>query len=143
MFAGFSSPDLPIPTLKKLPAIVFLNTALSYTPGEHWCVACFAKDGSCDFFDPYGRSPTVYYLTPGLLDACMKEIRFNKTRVQGDLAKTCGHHGLFFAFKYSRGYSPDTIMNLYHKDQNNRGNDNMVFHFLQHICGSIIATIET
>lgn len=140
-FQGFSSPDLPLPKIRRLPAIFILNTAPSWSGGEHWCVACFAKDGTCDFFDPYARSPDDYGFTHQLLFSCKKEIRFNTIPVQGILAKTCGHHCLFFALKYARNKKPEFIMNMYDKN-NIRKNDNMVYEYLKRTCGSIIATIE-
>lgn len=140
MFHGFSTPDLPLPKLKKLPSIVILNTGLSTTDGEHWCVACFRKDRTCDFFDPYGYSPSFYGFTKQLLKSCQKFIRFNEKPVQGFLSKTCGHHSIFFALKYSRGYDPDEIMACYHP-VNRRFNDNMVYAYLIQKSDHVIASV--
>jgi hypothetical protein len=141
VFQGFSTPDLPMPKFTSLPALVVLNTGLFGTAGEHWCIACFAKDGSCDFFDPYARSPADYGFIPSLMKACDHEIRFNKKPVQGFLSKTCGHHCLYFALRYVRHDSPDCIMDGYHP-HNRRINDNMVFDYIHRTAGSIIVAIR-
>jgi hypothetical protein len=141
LFGGFSTPDIPIPKFSSLPSIVILNTALYGTAGEHWCTVCFSKNRSCDFFDPYARSPTEYGFTNTLLSACNYEIRFNEKPVQGFLSKTCGHHCLYFALKYARKDTPDSIMKSYHPF-NKRSNDNMVFDYISRTAGSIIASIR-
>lgn len=141
MFYGFSTPDLPIPKFKKLPALIILNTGLSNTDGEHWCVACFPKSKMCYFYDPYGRSPAFYGLDIPLLQACKRYIRYNEKEVQGMLSKTCGHHCLFFALKYGRGIKPNQIMRMYHP-VNNRRNDNMVYDYVRRMSSHIIAAIR-
>jgi hypothetical protein len=140
MFQGFGNPGIQLPDFNTLPAIVILNTDPIYLPGEHWCVACFKKDKSCDFFDPYGVAPTAYAFGPVILDACHKGIRYNEKMVQGLLSKTCGHHCLFFALKYARGKKPEDIMQLY-ACNNAVKNDNMVFEYIKKVRGSTIATI--
>lgn len=140
LFKGFGNPDTPLPNLHPLPSIIILNTAPISSPGEHWCVACFANDGSCNFFDPFGLSPLLYGFGTALLTACKIGIRFSKIPVQGILSKTCAHHCLFFALKYARGYTPDQIMHFY-SSNNSVSNDNMVFEYIRRKSGSILATI--
>lgn len=141
LFNGFCSPDLPLPPLKKVPAIIVLNTAPSWSSGEHWCIACFNHDKSCIFFDPYGKSPDFYKFTKNLMNICEKEIRFNTLPVQGYLSKTCGHHCLFFALHFARGIKPNEIMSFY-DEYNKRKNDNMVFDFIRTHSGNILSKIE-
>ena len=142
IFAGFCSPDLPLPVYEGRPALYILNTGLSTSPGEHWCVACFPKNSNvCYFFDPFGHSPNKYMFSASLLEMCNK-IVFNKKVVQGELAKTCGHHCLFFALKYARGHEPNTIMAMYKSSDSQRQNDNMVYEYIRHKYGGIIARIR-
>jgi hypothetical protein len=140
IFAGFSSPDLPLPVFSTRPALYVLNTGLSTSPGEHWCIACFTRDKVCYFFDPYGESPKKYILDPVLLSVS-ETLVYNTKCVQGNLAKTCGHHCIFFALQYARGYTPDEIMSLY-KNNATRYNDNMVYEYIRHKYGNIIARIR-
>lgn len=142
MFAGFGSPDhLSMSRKKKRPAIVILNTAPSTSPGEHWCVAVFENVNVCFFFDSYGCSPAIYNLLPVLRSVHGGRIIYNKWEIQGDLAKTCGHHCLFFALNYARGMKPNDIMRKY-KRRNKRYNDSMVYGFLKREYGNIIGSIE-
>lgn len=141
IFKGFCSPDLPFPKVRKGPAIFVLNTAPSWTRGEHWCIACLRSDKSCIFFDPYGKSPDAYQFTDRLLKICEKKIQYNILPVQGNLSKTCGHHCIFFALHFARKVEPETIMTFYDV-HNKRKNDNMVFDFIRLHAGNILAAIE-
>ena len=133
MFKGFSCPDLPLPSINALPAIIVLNSAPSWSAGEHWCLACFDKTNLCHFYDPFGKSPDLYGFTPQLMVKCNEAIRFNRKKVQNIASKTCGHHCMYFALHYARGYSPEEIMKTYHPTDT-RKNDNMVFEYLQQMC---------
>lgn len=139
IFAGISCVDLPLPEFRKSdPWLVVLNTAPSYTKGEHWCATYFDR-GTCEFFDPYGRSPDAYHFTPLLFTRC-ETIVYNKEKVQGDLSTTCGLHCLFFCLKRARGYTPDEIMSLY-EDGRLRKNDNMIYEYMKHKYGSAFADV--
>lgn len=140
MYSGISSVDLPLPELKKTgPSLMILNTAPSYTQGEHWCAVYFtSEDGTCEFFDPYGHSPDFYSFTSLLLTKC-KKIIYNQKRVQGNLSTTCGLHCLFFCLKRARGYSANQIMGLYRNDT--KKNDNMIYEYMKHKYGAVFANV--
>jgi hypothetical protein len=137
IFAGFGNPDMPIPCPNERPVVYILNTALSTDPGEHWCVICF-ENHCCYFFDSFAAPPDSYEFSD-FLNSC-NELKYNTQQVQGNLAKTCGHHCLYFSIKYGHGHSPDAIMKAY--SNNLSLNDKMVYNFIRDNYGEVIATIQ-
>ena len=134
-FQGFSSPDLPLPRIRRKPALFILNTDNSQGPGEHWCVAIIRNRNICEFFDSYGFPPAVYKFEKQLLDHS-KTILYNEFRIQGT-EPTCGHHCLFYALKRGRGLTSKHICEkMYTTDQ--KKNDRMVYNYIKQY-GDVIA----
>jgi hypothetical protein len=134
-FQGFSSPDLPLPKIKRKPALFVLNTDDSDGPGEHWCVALIRNRNNCEFFDSYGLPPSAYNFESELLKQC-KHVSYNEFRVQGT-SPTCGHHCLFYALKRARGLSSVKIYETFYSLDLER-NDRMVYNFIKKY-GDVIA----
>lgn len=138
MFLGLGNPDI-IPSIYRVPAILILNTAPLYTEGEHWCIVCFDKEQNCYFFDPYGREPAFYNFMP-ILSRVADNLAYNSKRVQGEQAKTCGHHCVYFGRSFAYGTQVDEIIKTY--SDNLRYNDNMVYNYVRHYYGDIISEIR-
>jgi hypothetical protein len=139
-YVGFASPDVTLPEITSIPSIAFLNTGRSNTNGEHWCVICIMQNHVCFFFDSFGKSPETYDLLHTVLREC-RHIEFNTKQVQNISQKTCGHHALYFALHFARGILPKDIMNEKYSNDINE-NDNMVYEYIRHNFGDIIARIE-
>lgn len=139
IFKGLGCPDLPLPIIDSFPALVILNTAPAVSPGEHWCVVCFQNIKQCYFFDPYGKHPKHYKLDWVIKTQC-EHLTWNSKVVQGNLAKTCGHHCIYFCRNYAYGSPPKLILKTY--SDNLRSNDNMVYDYIRHHYGDIIAAIR-
>jgi hypothetical protein len=138
-FGGFSSPDLPLPTPKKFPTIIVLNTDYAEGAGEHWCLFIRMKKNQNEFFDPYGQPPTLYNFNESLFQEIDKII-YNDTRVQGSLP-TCGHHCIFFGINRAMGYSTEHIVKkLYSSDLEK--NDHLVFQFIKKTYGDDFASFD-
>lgn len=139
-FKGFLTPDLSIPELKfKTPTLFVLNTDDHDGPGEHWCILIIHDRRRAEFFDSFGRSPTVYSFTKEILKHA-KNIIFNEYPVQCLTAATCGHHCIFWAVYRARGFEPREIMKFYSAKGCSR-NDKMVFKFVKKYFGSRAAKI--
>ena len=140
MFQDFSTPDLPLPTMPKKPAMFVLNTDSSKGPGIHWCLAIFHPNDVCEFFDSIGKPPDMYNFHISMLDKC-RDILFNEFPVQSPLSSTCGHHCIFFAYHRARGLSCKEIMAMYSRDSF-EWNDHMVHSFVHNNFGPGFAKIE-
>jgi hypothetical protein len=140
LFQDFSTPDLPLPSMPKKPAMFILNTDSSKGPGIHWCLAIFNEDDVCEFFDPLGKSPETYNFHISMFNKC-RNVLFNEYPVQSPLSSTCGHHCIFFAYHKARGLCLNDIMSKYSK-QSLQWNDYMVNSFVHNNFGSAFAKIE-
>jgi len=139
LFQDFSTPDLPLPSMPKKPAMFVLNTDSSNGPGIHWCLAIFYEDNICQFFDPLGEPPDAYNFHISMLNKCAN-VLFNEFPVQAPLSSTCGHHCIFFAYHIARGLSSKEIMSKYSK-QCLQWNDYMVNSFVHNNFCSAFAKI--
>jgi len=135
-YGGFSSPDLPLPRVKKYPTLFVLNTDVTTGPGEHWCLILLLSKKHNEFFDPYGNSPTLYNFDKSIFDS-VDDVIYNDTCVQG-LAPTCGHHCIFFGIHRAIGYPMEHIVKKLYS-QNLCKNDNMVFNFVKDTYGESFA----
>jgi hypothetical protein len=140
IWKGFLAPDLLLPKRKSItkPELYFVNTAPTSTGGEHWCVLIIRKE-YCEFFDSFGKSPEEYALIQGFVSHC-KKIKYNADRYQSFLAKTCGHHCIFFSMMRARGIPAKKIKRMYKKDDF-RFNDAMVFRFVLRNFGRKMARV--
>jgi hypothetical protein len=140
LFMGFGNPDTPLfpPPSEDKISVYILNT--DPNAGEHWCIGVFFPHPMrCFFFDSYGRSPEFYHLSSILLPYS-KKLDYNTKCVQGPVAKTCGHHCIYFTLLIGSGHSPEDIINSY--SSSTTKNDNMVHNFVTHYFGTIISKIE-
>lgn len=141
MWKGFLAPDLKLSekkSIKNPPHLYFVNTAPTYSGGEHWCVLIVRKK-YCEFFDSFGKSPDNYDVLKSIVPQC-KKIVYNGDRYQSYLAKTCGHHCIFFSILRARGISNKRIKKLYKKNDY-RYNDSMVYKFVLKRFGKYMARI--
>lgn len=138
-FHGFGNPDILQKKIRAAPSLYILNTAPSSSPGEHWCVVCFFRGRIAYFFDSYGKPPGHYDLTE-ILAPYADHVYHNSKCVQGETAKTCGHHCIYFSVLLSYGNTPDEIMATY-DNSSMRKNDNMVYKFVADRFGELLAKI--
>ena len=52
--------QLPKTIIRKLPAMLVINTHPSYMPGEHWLAIYITENKHGLFFDSFGHSPTLF-----------------------------------------------------------------------------------
>ena len=55
-FKGVYPLDL-IPSVKKMPSAIIINTHPSHKPGEHWVCVLIDKYGFGEYFDSFGLPP--------------------------------------------------------------------------------------
>ena len=142
IWKGFLAPDLILDrtaSLKTFPQLWFVNNAPTYTGGEHWCVLFIFQD-HCEFFDPFGRSPVQNGVQECFVNQC-KRIIFNGTQYQSIVAKTCGHHCIFFSVQRAQGKSLSSIKEMYSQTDLQR-NDDMVFNFIWGVFGKMFAEYD-
>lgn len=140
MWKGFLAPDIVLDGTPSppFPHLYIVNTAPSYTPGEHWCVV-FVFENSCEFFDTYGNTPAFFGLTKTIMKHC-KRVFSNSQRIQSFFSLVCGHHCIYYASMRARGCSVSEILSIFTKDY--RVNDDWVFNWVAQTYGREIAEIQ-
>ncbi len=76
-FKGVYPLDL-IPTIKKKPIAIIVNTHPSDKPREHWVSIIISKDGIGEYFDSFGLPPLHAEFVKYLDKNCEKGWRFIK-----------------------------------------------------------------
>jgi hypothetical protein len=139
MWKGFLAPDIILkghPT-PPFPQFYILNTAPSFSSGEHWCVV-FVFEDFCEFFDSYGNPPEFFGLDKTIMQHCNKVIS-NSRRIQSFFSLVCGHHCLYYALMRVRGFSLSEILSTYSNDCHL--NDDLVFDWVSRNFGKEVAEI--
>lgn len=140
LWRGFLAPDVilegsPSP---PFPQIYVVNTAPSFTPGEHWCVV-IVFDGFCEFFDSYGNTPEFFGLTKTIMQHC-EHVVSNSQRVQSFFSEVCGHYCIYYVSMRARGHPVSEIMSVFSKDC--RQNDDWIFNWVGKRFGREFAEIQ-
>ena len=141
IWKGFLAPDVQLFGIPQppFPHLYVVNNAPTFTGGEHWCVLIVFKH-FCEFFDPFGKSPFENGVLKSIFSHC-KKIKYNNVQYQSILAKTCGHHCIFFAMQRARGVSCKQIKQIYN-ETNLTQNDDMVFNFVVKHFGVFFVKIQ-
>ncbi len=93
--------------------------------GSHWVAFYVVGDGTCNFFDSYGRRPRNKHFIKFLHDY---DVTWNGRQVQDLFSTACGQHSLHFLFNRSRGLPFNDIIQLYSSDH--KENDSSVCAFV-------------
>jgi hypothetical protein len=102
-----------------------INLDASNKPGSHWTVV-----GNCEFFDPYGIGPLSHYILTHLKKRCKKKWWFNKTALQSNNSKVCGHYAIFYILLRCKGVTPDAIVKIL---TNSSWPDRLVYNFVKEL----------
>lgn len=134
-FLGVLACDqLPVRELRKLPAMVIINTHASYKPGEHWVSVYITTNRRGLFYDSFGNPPSYKgfptYIIRFLKTNCIGS-EYSSRQVQSDFSLTCGQHCVFFLLNIQRGLSYRDFMRYYSSDL--LSNDVMVCNFVKQI----------
>ena len=101
LFRGVYARD-QLPEEAAYPSCLVVNTHSSSGPGEHWLAVYYDKDGVCEFFDSYGRSPGAYRLHT-YLKKTSYGVTWSRTCYQPLDSNACGYYCfLYLLFKCHR-----------------------------------------
>ena len=104
----------------KRPLLAVINTHDRKSPGEHWTVIYLRNYNYGEYFDSYGKKPSIRVQT-FLNDNCLKWT-YNAQCLQSELSISCGYFCLVYCiFKCSgkrmkdmlKIFSTDTLHNEY------------------------------
>jgi hypothetical protein len=129
-FLGVFPSDL-IPPPRRCIEFMVCNLDGHLFQGSHWvCVYLEKGDGGYykgEYYDSFGRGPN--HRIKRYLDKYCKSWTQNNVSVQNFLAKTCGHHVIYYLTKRCRGLNMNEIVTfLKYKTCNP---DYYVFNFVQ------------
>ena len=97
------------------PSVLVINTDPADKPGQHWVAIYITRDGVGEYFDSYGKAPSVpqieYFLRKNA-----KYVIYNKRQIQGTFSTVCGQYVIFFLLHRCRGLSMDKIINFFSLD---------------------------
>lgn len=102
IFKGVFARD-ELPRDLTFPTCFIINTQKRSQEGAHWLAFFYNKNGFCNFFDSYGRSPTHFGLDQ-YLNETSKGWNWNRKRIQGN-SSYCGHYCLLFLYFSCRNQS--------------------------------------
>lgn len=123
IFLGVFPIDL-LPKIAKLPAALVVNLDPSNKPGSHWVSLYFDRDGTCEYFDSYGRKPKELQ---SYIIANSSTYVFNNLQVQRMLTSTCGQMCIYVLIWRARGVYFEDIINSMNSDEFITGFVNSLF----------------
>ena len=126
--------ELPSRQIRKLPAVLIVNTDPSTLPGAHWLAIYVTEDREGYFFDSFGNSPNFEGFPGNILSFLSKNCRkitYSVRQVQDISATTCGEHCIYFLSNIQKGYSYERVLNMY--SYNPVCNDLMVCAYVKRI----------
>ena len=115
--------DLPLFVDK--PRTFIVNTDPNNLPGKHWIVVFV--DDVCEHFNSSSRKPSKSFSNYMMVKG--PNYMFNTNRVQALGSNTCGLYCLFFAYFRCRGYSFQSVINMF--SDNLLLNELVVKHFYE------------
>ena len=97
-------PSDKLPTPKKLPFGLVVNTDPSTEEGTHWLAVWVDSEGRGEYFDSYGREPLE--VIKNYLDKHSRSWQCAlTTALQGHLTAVCGQYCVYFLYMKCRGYA--------------------------------------
>ncbi len=123
----YAADRLPSGRRQNRPCAYVVNTDTSDGPGEHWICLFFSKIEPPEYFDSYGRIPSV------AIEAFLGETTVylrNNCVIQSPLSTACGQHVIHYILNRCRGYSMKNIIGRY-CGYNLWKNDMMVNSFVE------------
>lgn len=98
--------------------------------GSHWIAIYIDSRGRGEFFDSYGRHPTLCspYFTK-FLNANADVWTYNRKSLQSSWSTVCGQYCLYYLIRRARGDSMSSILSEF--NSRTRGqNDQRVYHYI-------------
>ena len=126
--------ELPLTTIRRLPAALIVNTDPSTQQGRHWLAIYVTSDRVGYFFDSFGNTPMYREFPENIfcfLSKNCKRIIYSGSQVQHIQSTTCGEHCIFFLCNIQKGLSFQKVLNMY--TDNLKCNDIMVCNFVKGI----------
>ena len=126
IFIGvFPSDRLP-KSIKRFPSALIANVDPHNKPGSHWVAMYFDEKGHANFFDSFGRHPSMCSLDfKTFLDKHACYWSFNTRSLQSHWSAVCGQYCLYFLLFLIRGNSMSSIVSRF--TLNRRQNDRKVY----------------
>ena len=131
-FGGVYARDNLPQVVKHKPSIYVINSDVSSSTGKHWLCVYFPASGNMnEFFDSYGKHPSIYGESiMHFLERNGKQFRFNTKLLQGQFSAVCGHYTIFYAYYRCRGRSMrDIVKESFTLDK--KLNDVIVYNFIR------------
>lgn len=101
-----------------------VNTAPSYTRGEHWVSIYFPRNSEAEFFDSLGKCPSTYSqkLLDFLIENSPKGFAYNYKRLQPYFSDSCGVFCLYFLFYRKQNESFEKILKEFSENLHENNN---------------------
>lgn len=120
-------PSDKIPTIRKFPCALVLNTDKHDEKGTHWLAVYIQDKRTIEFFDSFGLPPEVYGEDITRFIKRYYRIQCNKIPVQSVTSNVCGQYCIYFIVKRCQGLCMKSIIHLLSKKKN----DFCVFQFVK------------
>jgi len=115
LFQGVFSADR-LPQNPPLPCCLIANTDPESRPGSHWVAFYIDGNGIGEYFDSYGRPPTVQAFKDFLQKNTADWIH-NDRLLQGVLSSTCGQYCIFYLLHRCRSVPMSDIVTMFNEHE--------------------------
>lgn len=123
LFVGVYACD-QLPLKISRPSLCVANTDPSTKGGMHWVSFYFPKSGPSEFFDSYGRKPTVWQHY-AFLKRNSNQWVYNKQDLQALGSTVCGQYCVMYLLYRARGIAMSEFLSNFSKNDL-AFNDNLV-----------------
>jgi hypothetical protein len=106
--------QLPLVLPSQRPLMYVVNTDPQSRPGTHWIAMYFGLDDVCEYFDSFGRRPSLVF--ERYLNGRCSEWIFNDKQLQSVVSGFCGQYCLVYCILKSRGKSLSDILKYFSSD---------------------------
>ena len=132
IFLGvFPSNRLP-PVIETYPAALIANVDRHDQEGSHWVAIYFTKTKEGEFFDSFGRHPSMCSLHfKPFLNKFSKAWTYNQRSLQSFWSAVCGQYCLYYLLHRVRGNSMASIVSTF--NQSRTQNDKKVHASIQRL----------
>jgi len=130
-FAGIFSCNTVPEHLNMKRYFYIVNTAPSFTSGEHW-ILIFVDEDKTIVFDSLANVSSFYSLCfkTFLKKLCSNSILIaNEIQIQSNTSSSCGVYCIYFAIELCKQYSINTVMRRF--TANKLENDKNIKHWFQ------------
>ena len=101
-----------LPAKPQKPFAIVINLDEHHEPGSHWVAVYASENNDMQYFDSYGRPPTLYSII-NFLKRAGGRWTYNEVCLQNPLTTVCGQYCLVYLWMKSRNHNLRDFVELF------------------------------